>query len=645
MKAIWISAEEFAALEPLDLFGKELAKKQKADDTLRNKHIWYRKKLEVTGGQYLIKITADDYYKLYINGRFVGMGPSPSYHFCYNYNCFDITPFLHEGTNELLVHTYYQGLCNRYYCSGDLRQGLWAEISRDGENVCVTDETFEYAYDLRFGPAGTIGYETQYVENIDATKNELVWKPARRKQYDDYKLQEQLSETCEVWEAYPACVTRLADNDILFDFGEELAGCLKIKADKNTAGKIGIMYAEELDEEGHARYNMRCMENNREEWILNGCDDVEAYDYRAFRYVEITGKVNPENVLVLRRGYPVHNEYKFESKNETLKDIFNICKNGVLVSTQETYMDCPTREKGQYLGDMAVTAVAHSYITGDSTMYKKALFDFSNSAFICKGLMCCAPGCFMQEIADYSLVYPYEIWKYHEISGDTETVKKLLPSVMDMLAYFKPYERTDGLLEEVTEKWNLVDWPENLRDNYDFKLTKPIGQGCHNVLNAFYYGALLYAEKLCEIAGKPQDLGSAKIKNSYNKAFFDNKTGLYIDSEGSSHSAIHSNALPLFFGMAENGAPLIDLIMERGLNCGVYFSYFVLKGLINYGRKDLALELILNDGEHSWVNMLREGATTCFEAWGKDQKWNTSLCHPWAAAPVIVLIEDFKGEV
>ena len=41
--------------------------------------------------------------------------------------------------------------------------------------------------------------------------------------------------------------------------------------------------------------------------------------------------------------------------------------------------------------------------------------------------------------------------------------------------------------------------------------------------------------------------------------------------------------------------------------------------------------------------MLREDATACFEAWGKDQKWNTSLCHPWASAPVIILLEDIAG--
>ena len=41
--------------------------------------------------------------------------------------------------------------------------------------------------------------------------------------------------------------------------------------------------------------------------------------------------------------------------------------------------------------------------------------------------------------------------------------------------------------------------------------------------------------------------------------------------------------------------------------------------------------------------MLHEGATACFEAWGKDQKWNTSLCHPWASAPISILIEEIAG--
>ena len=69
-------------------------------------------------------------------------------------------------------------------------------------------------------------------------------------------------------------------------------------------------------------------------------------------------------------------------------------------------------------------------------------------------------------------------------------------------------------------------------------------------------------------------------------------------------------------------------------------AYFLLKALCKIGKYEEAYSLIVSESEHSWYNMVREGATTCFEAWGKDQKWNTSLCHPWASAPISILIED-----
>ena len=42
-------------------------------------------------------------------------------------------------------------------------------------------------------------------------------------------------------------------------------------------------------------------------------------------------------------------------------------------------------------------------------------------------------------------------------------------------------------------------------------------------------------------------------------------------------------------------------------------------------KQEKVKELLLDDG--AWLRMLREGATTTFEGWGKDCKWNTSLFH------------------
>lgn len=88
---------------------------------------------------------------------------------------------------------------------------------------------------------------------------------------------------------------------------------------------------------------------------------------------------------------------------------------------------------------------------------------------------------------------------------------------------------------------------------------------------------------------------------------------------------------------------ILTFMKQKGFSCGVMLSYFVLRVFAERGQYDMVYELLVNEGEHGWVNMLREGATTCFEAWGKDQKWNTSLCHPWASAPIPILIEEIAG--
>ncbi len=327
-----------------------------------------------------------------------------------------------------------------------------------------------------------------------------------------------------------------------------------------------------------------------------------------------------------------------------LNGIFDICRRGVQLGAQEAFLDCPSREKGQYLGDGTITAHAHLLLTGDARMYKKMLLDFAASARVCPGLMAVAPGNEMQEIADYSCQYPEQIMTYYELTGDIDTVRQLMPVVDALEDYFDRFRTDGGLIENVTEKWNLVDWPANLRDGYDFELSQPIGPGKHNVINAFYYGLKKDADRMRALLALPPRNEAEAVRRAFIAAFR-KEDGLFRDAVGSEHTALHSVVLPLYYGIteAEDMAPAVALIRERGLCCGVYMACFVLKALVRNGEYDLMNALLLSEDEHSWGNMLREGATSCWEAWGKDQKWNTSLCHPWASAPIILLMEDVAG--
>ncbi|MCU6710238.1 glycoside hydrolase family 78 protein [Paenibacillus sp. J5C_2022] len=664
--AKWITDEDFGNVSPLDMFHKEkeLTHPIEHREDLKNRHMLARKEFEIDGpfSDAILDITADDYYKLYINNRFVGQGPAQGNYFHYYYNRYSIAPYLRQGRNVIAVHVYYMGLINRAYNSGDYRQGLIAELALDGKVIEATDRTWKYTETREYGTGEVIGYNTQYLENVNhlckqegwrvAGYNDSDWKPVLEHRADDHKLFLQPTPPLSVYEQQPEVVQALGDNAYFIDFGQEITGQFQLRAAGKHGQTIEILCGEELTDDGRVRYDMRCNCKYKDTWTLAGGtnETLELFDYKAFRYVEIIAEpgviVDQSSMAAIVRHYPFDEAAcSFESSSELLDNIWNICKNGVKYGSQENYVDCPSREKGQYLGDNTIITHAHTYLSGDLRLFRKSLMDFALlSSRVCPGMMAVAPGHLMQEIADYSLQWPMQLLRYYWHSGDRDFLEDMLPVAERIISHFQKYERQDGLLANVADKWNLVDWPKNLRDGYDFEVDRP-AEGCHNVINAFYYGAMKAVAEIRSILYGEDSSHLEYFKEAYRHAFYQPATGLFADAEGSEHCSLHANALPLLFRLVpeEEQRPVIELIRAKGLSCGVYMAYFVLKALAEAGEFELIYQLIHSEELHSWGTMVKEGATACFEAWSKDLKWNTSLCHPWASAPIPVLIEDIIG--
>ena len=659
MKAKFICHSDFADVEPINVFHKEMEKvKLEHPQELLNRHLLFRKKHTLSAfKKAVLQITADDYYKLYINGRFVTQGPSPCYPCGYFYNEIDVSEYLIEGENTFAVHTYYQGLINRVWVSGDCRQMLYFSLKCDGDEVLVSDESWKCADHTGYTECGRIGYDTQFAECYDSSSdetyfylpefNDSTWSEASVYKNADYDLIKQPTEQLEIYGVEPV-KTEKTDAGLILDFGQEMVGYIYAEAKGKSGDEIILRYGEELNEDGSVRYEMRCNCKYQEKWLLSGGEDtLMQYDYKAFRYAEIIIPNGAEikNVRMTVRHYPYTEKAAYKTENEDLKRIIRLCANTVKYGTQEQYLDCPTREKGQYLGDVSIAARAQAVLTADTSLMKKAIAEFCRSTFICKGMMAVSSGALMQEIADYSLQFAAQLTWIYSIDGDMDFLRYAEPYATGIYDYFREYMRDDGLIEGVDEKWNLVDWPANLRDGYDFPLTKPIGPGVHNVLNAFWCGFLSDLDKLYTILGKEPTGLTEKVKKTFRETFYCEETGLYSDAPGTTHSAIQSCILPLLFEIGTGDEALkerlISSIKEKGLStAGVYIAYFALAALIKNGRRALAEEMATDP--RCWLNMLNEGATTLFEAWGKDQKWNTSLCHPWAAAPAIVFAENVR---
>ena len=657
MQGKFICHKDFENLKPIDVFHKELSPNpaEKHAESLCNRHILFRKKVVLEkASKAILKITADDYFKLYINDVYVTQGPPPSYPDHYYFMEIDVTPFLKEGVNTFAVHNYYQGLINRVWVSGDLRSMFWCELYLDGKVALVSDESWLTATHTGYSSCGIIGYETAFAERYDSSAKEVgfekelfddsQWKPASIYKQTDYILQKSPIQPLSVYLKKPIYTER--KGEVLFvDFGQEMVGYLRAKAKGKQGDKILLRFGEELNPDGSVRFDMRCNCRYKEEWILSGKEDVlDQFDYKAFRYCEIMipEGASVRDVEMQVRHYPYEKKMVYKTDNEQLRKVLQLCENTIKYGTQEVFVDCPTREKGQYLGDVCVSGRAQCVLTGDTTLIKKAIIDFCGSAFICKGVMAVSTSSFMQEIADYSLLLPALILWVYKRDNDKDFLRLTFPYITGVYEYFMQYSQEDGLIEGVKEKWNLVDWPDNLRDGYNFPLTKPISPGKHNVLNAFWIGFLKAYQDICEILGEAVNIAIDNVEKSFINAFYNKETGLYCDSTQKTHSAVHSNVLPLLFniGMSETKErKIVEYICQKKLtSMGVYMAYFTLAALMKHGEREKA-ELLATD-KGAWLNMLEEGATTTFEAWGKNQKWNTSLFHPWATAPLIVFAKD-----
>ena len=659
----WVCDPAFLALNPLPVFHKEHDKtfsRPPHEKSLENVHTLFRQKFAITSTDMkedaiFLDISADDCYKLYINETFVTQGPANSYHFCYPYQHVNITDYLHEGENIIALHVYYHGRISRSFNSGDYRQGLIAEIwSGDrqilGEHWKCTRAT-EYSSNIVFA------YDTQFNEIIDnrskladwksASCDDSSWENAPLKMEDDHTLVLQEIPNLEFEQKYPVSIQTLPDGYLL-DFGKDLTGTFYMKALGQAGDEVQIYYSEELLTPNQVRSKMRCNCDYEDKLILaDGLNELDTYDYKCFRYVQLTTTSNVElsDFRVDYRHYPFGPDITAcPSADPLVKSIWEICQNAVENCCQEAFLDCPQREKGQYLGDLTVTAHSLYCLTGDTKLFKKALQDFAHSTVICKGMMAVAPGNFMQEIADFSLLFPYQLLLYYKMTQDKEFLKSMLPIAEGIDTHFASFQAENGLLENVKDKWNLVDWPENLRDDYDFVLRNPVGDGCHNVINALYIGMKQCIEEIKDLLGIPHAKESIKLRTVFQDAFFCKETGLFRDSLTSTHSSLHANVFASFYHLQPEDNQIVSLIREKGFCCGVYTAYFVLYALLGMGEKELAYELIINKSEHSWYQMLQEGATTAFEAWGKDQKRNTSLCHSWASAPIPILLELKKME-
>lgn len=642
----WITDSDFADLKPQDNYRMNKQLQEVPPDPFQNSHILFRKKftLNKQPKQAKIYITADDYYKLYINGVFVSQGPAPAYPSRYPYQELDVSAHLRIGENVLAVHTYYQGIINRVWVSGDYRQGLLCDLVVDDELLIKSDESFLTHKHTAYSPLKLVGLRTQFMERYDSSSREIgfqlldfddsQWENARYRKYVDYQLERQRAKELEFETLTPVSVERMG-KVLRVDFGKNYVGYLQAKAKGVQGELIKVRSGQELNEDGTVRYNMRCNCCYEEEWLLSGGnDELNQFDYKPLRFVEFECENEAEikDVLFVARHYPFQLKATLRPEyndNENLRKIWELCIHTQKYGVQEVIQDCPDREKGFYLGDGCYTALTHYILSGDDSMARKLIDDAFDSSFISTGLVTCMDCSFVQKIAEYPLILiEYLLW-FYRISGDKEYLLENYKKAKSVMEYYRAQYEKDGLVI-VPDRWSVVEWPANMRDGYAVDLREgKENWEAHVAINAYYIRAVHCMNVIAKIVGEEKYRDEASLIAAFENAFYDREKHIFYDSAESKHVSLIGNVFPYAFSLSPDAQfkkNFLELLHEKGYAQTSFFTSFpLLCGFVREGEWS-ELKQMLND-PNTWRRMLNEGATTTFEGWGKDLKKNASLFH------------------
>lgn len=314
----------------------------------------------------------------------------------------------------------------------------------------------------------------------------------------------------------------------------------------------------------------------------------------------------------------------FHSDDEKLDQLWQESLNTVAICMRDTYMDCPERERGPYMGDASnqIDAALYGYDQGGLDMTKKAILSCLGWTPESGAIPSRAPSVKPQEIPNQSLAFMTAAYHYWLASGDRQTMTDYYHAFVN---YLKLYEMENGLPVYRAGSWTWNDWGNKI----DAKLLQ-VG---------FYYYALNLTEKLAGDLGITEDEAflterMESIKTHYHDAYytpagFKDPDSKYIDDR--------ANAMLALSGLAdENDYDLICDVVMSTYEASPFCEKYVLEALCVMDRTDLAVQRMMD----RYSGMLEDEYDTL---WEKFSEPIGTFNHGWSAAPMYILSKYVAG--
>ncbi|MDR1601318.1 MAG: glycoside hydrolase family 78 protein [Tannerella sp.] len=494
-----------------------------------------------------------------------------------------------------------------------------------GKGPIVANNEFDgedYDARLELGEWTKAGYDVsqwQSADLMDAPGGKLTAQPC-----DNITVMEEIK---------PISVKATADGKYILDMGQNMVGWLQVKLKGAKDRPVILRFAETLKDNGTELYTDNLRSARATDTYMPARDGDFSWEplfvYHGFRFVEISGlDYQPE--LTAFTGKVAYDKMatigRFETSNGLINRIYRNAFWGVRGNYRGMPTDCPQRdERLGWLGDRATGAHGESFVFNNHLMYAKWLKDIEES---------------MNENNSISVVSP----KYWTIYNDDVTWPSAFFYIADML-----YTQFGDIRPIKTHYPAMRRWVQHqmetqmqdyilMRDTYGDWCMPPESQelihsqdparktGGQVLSTTVFYSILHLMSKFAEINQASADAKeylalAAKIKEAYNRKFFNSETARY------DNNTVTANILSLQLGLVPEGyeQKVFDNIVEKTekdfdghVSVGVLGIQHLMRGLTKYNRVDLACKIVTNETYPSWGYMVKKDATTIWELWNGD---------------------------
>lgn len=569
-------------------------------------------------------------YELELNGTRVSddlFTPGwTSYHKRLQYQTYDITGLLENDNalNMTVANGWYKGVfgfagkSNNY---GD-RLAVIAEVRltyTDGtEEIIITDDTWRCKTGiLRFS-------EIYDGELVDANYIDSDLKPVQTYEYRKDILVSQENTPVRITKRFkPINVIKTKKNEMVLDFGQNMAGFVEVKLNCNKGTKVTLKHAEVLDKDGNFYTENLRSAKATDQFICKGGEETYRphFTFHGFRYLCVEGlgeEINPENFTACAVHTDMEETGSFECSNPWINRLQKNIEWGQRSNFLDIPTDCPQRdERLGWTGDAQVFARTAAYNMNVALFFAKWLRDLKADQSMEYGVPSVVPNILGNQPGaaawgDAATIIP---WTMYLVYGDRTILEEQYDSMRNWVEYIHSTSE-QGLLWQ--SGFQYADWLALDKE----EMSDRVGATDRYFVATAYYAystEILY--KSAEILGYHEDYSKyhelyLKIVKAFNDEYITKTGRLVSETQTGCVLALHFNLAKEKYKNRIIASLENNLLAHKNhLVTGFVGTPYLCHVLSENGLHDIAGKILLQEDYPSWLYAVKRGATTIWERW------------------------------